>query len=135
MSDDRRPWRKMGLLAGDWLALALFVFLGQIDHDLLGTYGLSRLLTTTIQLALPWTIIAPIMGAYRLGPDARRRSFLGRSLNAWLVAAPIALLLRAWLQGRTTIVVDFFLVTLGLGGGFLLGWRVILLLWVSREQR
>ena len=119
------------LLLGDWLALALFVFLGQVDHDLLGTYGWSRLLTSTLEVALPWTIVAALLGAYRLPPAVSKGHFLGRSLNAWFVAAPLALLLRAWIHGQATIVVIFFVVMLGLGGIFLLGWRLVFI-WIYR---
>ena len=82
-----RRWRSpvVWLLLGDWLALALFVFLGLVDHALLSMYGWSRLLV------------------------------------------------RAWLHGQATIVVIFFVVMLGLGGLFLLGWRVAFTLWLSRR--
>ncbi len=113
------------LLAGDWLALTLFVFLGQLDHGMLSASAWPRLITTTLELVLPWTIVAALMGAYRLAPELGKRAFLSRSLIAWLVAAPLALLLRAWLHGQATIIVIFFAITLGLGGAFLLGWRVI----------
>lgn len=131
---DRR-WRSpvVWLLLGDWLALALFVFLGLVDHDLLSIYGWSRLLTSTVEVALPWTIIAALSGAYRLPPAVSKRYFLGRSLNAWLVAAPLALLVRAWIHGQATIIVIFFVVMLGLGGLSLLGWRVAFTLWLSRR--
>lgn len=132
MFDQRWRSRVAWLLLGDWLALGLFVFLGQLDHDMLGTYGWPRLATSTLEVALPWTIIAAVTGAYRLPPGVSRRHFLGRSLNAWLVAAPLALLVRAWLHGQATIIVIFFVVMLGLGGAFLLGWRVAFILWLSR---
>lgn len=118
------------LLAGDWLALGLFVFLGQVDHDLL---GLSRLLSQTAMLALPWTVIALLLNAYRLSQRTTLRAFLGRSLVAWLVAAPLALVLRALIQGQSTIPVAFMLVTLGLGGLILLAWRAVYCVLRSRQ--
>lgn len=113
------------LIAGDWLALALFVYLGQIEHELVNANGLPRLLTTTLVLALPWTAVALLWGAYR--PPAGRGDvgFFGRVLAAWLAAAPLALMLRAWLQGQSAIILIFMAVTLGLGGLFLLGWRLL----------
>jgi hypothetical protein len=112
------------LLVGDWLAIGLFVLLGQMDHGMFSAAGLPRLLQTTVVLAAPWTVVAALLGAYQVEPDARNKwRFLGRSLTAWLVAAPLALLLRAWLQGQAAIIVAFFVVTLMLGGAFVLLWR------------
>lgn len=121
---DRKRVMWLILLAGDWLAIGLFVLLGQMDHGILSAAGLPRLLQTTAVLAGPWTVVAALLGAYRVGPEVGNGwRFLGRSLTAWLVAAPLALLLRAWLQGQASIIVAFFVVTLGLGGVFLLVWR------------
>src|SRR5690554_4740803 len=121
---DRKRVMKAILLDGDWLAIGLFVLLGQMDHGMFSAAALPRLLQTTVVLAAPWTVVAALMGAHRVEPDARNKwRFLRRSLTAWLVAAPLALLLRAWLQGQASIIVAFFVVTLGLGGVFLLVWR------------
>lgn len=125
----RNP-RLLVLLLGDWLALALFVFIGQADHELL---GVQRLLLTTAGLALPWTIAAGLLGAYTL-PVKSGGAFFGRSLLAWLVAAPLALLLRAYLNGQATIVVIFMTITLGLGGVFLLLWRALYYFLIVRRR-
>lgn len=120
------------LLLGDWLALGLFVFLGQVDHDLV---GLPRLLATGAMLALPWTVVALLLNAYWLSATTTLRAFLGRSLLAWFVAAPLALLLRALILGQATIVVTFMIVTMGLGGLFLLGWRAAYFFLHVRRRR
>lgn len=119
------------LLVGDWLALGLFVFLGQVDHDLL---GLPRLLAQTAMLALPWTVIALLLNAYWLTDTMTLRAFLSRCLVAWLVAAPLALLLRALIQGQSVIAVPFMIITVGLGGLFLLGWHTAFYLIRARRQ-
>jgi hypothetical protein len=121
----------MLLLAGDWLALGLFVFLGQLDHDLLGP---SRLLSQTAMLGLPWTVVALLLNAFWLSQRTTLRAFLGRSLVAWLVAAPLALVLRALIQGQSTIPVAFMIVTLGLGGLILLAWRAVYFVLRSRQR-
>lgn len=124
--------RTIILLAGDWLALALFVFLGQVDHDVVNA---GRWLMQTAVLAAPWTVVALILNAYGLPQDGALRAFLGRSLLAWLVAAPLGLVLRALLQGQSTIIVAFMLVTMGLGGLFLLAWRLIYYIIQARRAR
>ncbi len=119
------------LVLGDWVALGLFVFIGQLNHELIGESPLQRFLTTFAFLALPWTAVAFILGAYRLNEDGR--TFIGRSLTAWLVGAPIALLIRALSNGQATIIVSFMVVTMILGGTFLLVWRG-LYWWINRKR-
>lgn len=123
------------LLAGDWLGLMLFVLIGQLDHGMVGDNPLPRLLTTTAELAVMWTAVSLLMGTYRLTPETTVWQFLGRSLNAWLVAAPLALLLRAFLHGQVTIIIIFMSITMGVGGSFLLSWRFVYFLLARRFKR
>lgn len=120
------------LLVGDWLALGLFVVLGQMDHELLSVPRLAR---QTALLAVPWTVVVLALGAWRIRAGESLIAFLGRSLLAWLVAAPLALLARALLQGQATIIVAFMMVTMGLGGIFLLLWRAAYFLLSRRAVR
>lgn len=120
------------LLAGDWMALALFVFLGQVDHDVV---DVGRWLMQTAVFAAPWTVVALILRAHQLPRGSTLRAFLPRSLLAWLVAAPLGLILRAVVQGQVTIVVAFMLVTMGVGGLFLLGWRLLYYIVQARRAR
>lgn len=130
MRTDKIRWSVIFLLIGDWLALGLFVFLGQLDHGMIGSGSLPRLLKTSAIIVLPWTAIALLWGAYKLTPEMTFRAFCGRSLTAWLVAIPLALLLRACIQGQATIVIIFMAVVMGVGGIFLLIWRVLyFLIW------
>lgn len=122
------------LIVGDWLALAFFVLIGQLDHGLIGENPLPRLLTTTAELALPWTLVGWLLGAFRPVEAESWRAFLGRTLVAWLAAAPLALLLRAYLHGQAVIIVIFMVVTLALGGLFLLAWRLVYFLYDSRRS-
>jgi hypothetical protein len=131
MMESRVRWQTIILLAGDWLALGLFVFLGQVDHDLV---GLPRLLAQTVLLAVPWTVIALLLNAYWPTETTTLCAFLNRCLVAWLVAAPLALLLRALIQGQSTIAVPFMIITMGLGGLFLFSWRAAFYLIRARRQ-
>jgi len=116
------PW---WLPIGDWLVLLAFVFIGQRDHNMTGAAALPSLFKTTLAVALPWTVAAWLLGAYRLEAAAGWRSWLGRVVNAWLVAAPLGLVLRALLRGQGAIPLPFILVMIGLGGLFMLAWRVV----------
>jgi hypothetical protein len=117
--------QRLILLGGDWLTLTIFVFWGQIEHGLIGADFLFRLLSTTLVMILPWTIVGILWGAYQLEEGLGWRLFLGRALTTWLIAAPLMLVLRAYLREQTVIVVIFILVALALGGVMMLGWRVI----------
>ena len=118
------------LILGDWLVLALFVLIGQVDHEMVGANPLPRLLRTTAELAVPWMIVGLLLGAFRYSNDWR--SFLGRFVVAWLVAAPLALLLRAYMHNQASIIVVFMTVAIGIGGGMLLAWRLVY--WLIRRR-
>ncbi|HOU42633.1 MAG TPA: DUF3054 domain-containing protein, partial [Promineifilum sp.] len=122
-----QPW---WLLAGDWLVLLLFVFIGQRDHGIAGQGALASLLSTTISLVVAWTAVALVLGGYRLRPDPGWRVWLGRVANIWLVAAPLGLVLRALLRGQDAIPVIFILVALSIGGLMMVGWRAAAYWWL-----
>jgi hypothetical protein len=120
------------LLVVDWLVLLLFVFIGQRDHNITGTAALPSLMATTQALAIPWTVVASawgVAGIARLADASSggmaRHDWFGRVLTAWLIAAPIGLIFRALGRGQSTISVPFMVVTLGVGGLFILVWRAI----------
>lgn len=113
------------LLAGDLLVLLIFTYIGQRTHNLIDPrHPILGLLLTTGEFALPWAVVGWVLGAFPGDDSLTIRPLLARSLNAWLVAAPLGLLLRAYILGRAVIPTSFFSVTLGLGGAFILGWRL-----------
>lgn len=124
------PW----LLAGDFITLLLFVFIGQRDHDMSILGSLPSLITTTLAVAVPWTAAAWLMGALRHPAGQVWPAWFGRVLAAWLIAAPLGLVLRALLRGQASIPVPFILVMLGLGGLFMLGWRAVAFWWGHRQR-
>lgn len=109
------------LLSGDVLALLLFVYLGQRQHD---TLDLLTLLLQTAAFTLPWVAAGWLLGAFSGSAFLRAPSLLARSTNTWFVAAPLGLLLRAIILDRVVIPVPFFITTLGIGAIFVLGWRL-----------
>ena len=112
------------LLIGDWLVFLLFTFIGQRNHGMTGMATLSSLMATTQALAIPWTVTASAWGVAGFH-DIPRYGWFGRVLTVWLIAAPIGLIYRALLRGESSISVTFMLVTLALGGLFILAWRAI----------
>lgn len=130
------------LLLGDSLAAALFVYIGQRDHDLVDPVNpFWGVLQSTLMFVVPWVATGVWLGAFpkALAVDAGRLDlgFLSRSLNAWLVTALLGLLLRSWLLGRAVLPTVFVVATVGFGGLFLVGWRVLLALavWALSRRR
>ncbi len=123
------------LLAGDAVCLAAFVLLGLGSHAGLADANAGyRFLVNAGPLIVTWAIVAYALGALRWPAAASLRTVWARTLTAWLVAAPLALLLRAQLLGAATLVVIFVLVTMGLGGTLLLLWRTVCFWWVRRRS-
>lgn len=124
-----RPWGLL-LLAGDLVALFLFVLVGQMDHDLLpGANPLWYTLARGWPFLLVWLVVGWLVGAFRLPAGATGwpllRDLGGRALHGWLIAAPLGVVLRALVLGRSVIPTLFFLTTLGFGALFLLAWRLL----------
>lgn len=121
------------LAAGDLLAVLAFVLVGQADHQTINAANpLLGALPNFAPLAATWLALAVLLRAYpRAGQQPALASFLGRSALAWVIAAPIGLVIRMVWLGRGGIPIPFLLVTLAAGGLFLLGWRLIYwLIWL-----
>lgn len=114
------------LLLGDLIAILLFVFIGQQDH---ATTDINNPILGLLRAAFPflimWLIVAPIVGAYPSAENITLRRLLLRGLNGWLIAAPLGLLLRAFLFERGGIPAIFMLLTLLVAGAFILIWRLL----------
>ena len=124
------------LLLGDFSAIILFVFIGQQDHATGDPNNpLFGLLWASFPFLITWLIVAPIVGAYPAAADITLRRLLLTSLNAWLIAAPFGLMLRAFLLGRSIIPAIFMLLTLAAAGGFILIWRLAFWLLWQRQHK
>lgn len=120
-----RHMNRLILVAGDLIALTAFVLVGQVDHNTVdATNPLLGALPNVLSLAIPWLLIAGILGAFPRG-SLQLKSFLSRSLVAWIATVPVGLVVRMLWLGRGGIPLMFLLVTLAAGGLFLLGWRLI----------
>jgi len=124
------------IVLGDLIALLLFVYIGQRDHGLVDTENqIQGLLWAGWAFALTWVIAAVLLRALPNAATLSARSLLANGLNAWLVAAPLGVLLRAYFLGRAVIPTSFLAATLGFGGLFVLGWRVLfVLLWKMAKR-
>ena len=130
------PNPRLLLIGGDLLALFLFIFIGREAHELGDAPDAAiALLLTAGEFWAAWLLAGWLAGAFvpgaLAGPGGMPR-FLIRSLLAWLAAAPLGVLLRAIVLGRAVIPTVFLGVALGVGGAFLLGWRLAFALIVPR---
>ena len=130
-ADDPRVGRIAVLVVGDIIAFLLFARAGHGQHH--ETTALGSLVTTAAPFVVAWLVCAPWLGAFgRLGSAAttRPRHLLKRTAIAWLVAWPLALILRAfWMRAGIPLVFD--LIALVANAVLLLGWRGVAswLLW------
>lgn len=124
------------LLLGDLGAILLFVFLGQRDHDTTDPNNpLLGLLKAAFPLLMTWLVVALVGGAYPKADEMTLRRLLTRGLNAWLIAAPLGLMLRAFLFNRGGIPAVFMLLTLLVAGAFILLWRLLFgLVWRKKSE-
>ncbi len=108
------------LLGGDLLAVGVFVVAGELQHGRPPAAGTL----TFLQFAAGWLLAAVAVGAYR--HDAV--SSLGRSAlvagGGWLLGASLGQLIRATIEPGFSVSPTFYAVTLGVGGAFLIGWRL-----------
>lgn len=119
------------LLIGDTLVLLAFILLGRLSHNM-SAESLNSGMITTVSLLVPWLIT---VFAVRATPLPDMRTFLQRSVAAWLIAVPLGLMLRAFLLGSNAISLPFMTTTLLLGGAFVLGWRLVFALIWLRSKR
>lgn len=126
------------LIAGDLISFTIFAIIGRRSHsepaDVLAWY---EVLKTAAPFMAGWFLVAPWLGAFRAADYLRGATHgIGtvarRTALAWLVAAPLALLLRALLLQRG-IPWTFALITFTTNLIFLTGWRSLFaLLWRRR---
>lgn len=113
--------RSLVLALGDGLLIALFVGLGEVRHA--GTVPAG--IETFAQFGIGWLLVAVAAGVY--APDALTtpRAAVGRGVAAWVVAAIIAQLVRLLMAPGSVIQPTFVLVSIGFGGIFIGGWRLV----------
>ena len=122
--------KKLSLILGDGVALALITVVGFASHGETELSYAPRMLTTFVPLLVGWYLIAPWLGLFdtQVASDPKR---LWRPPLAMALAAPLTAVLRAaMLRG-----VALPLFTLILGGSAALGmllWRSIWLFASSR---
>lgn len=126
------------LIGGDLLAFTLFAIIGRRSHsEAAGLMAWLEVLKTAAPFMAGWFLVAPWLGAFRArdyqaGAATSVAGVAQRTALAWLVAAPLALLLRAILLQRG-IPFSFALITFSTNLTFLVAWRS-LFAWLGRKR-
>jgi hypothetical protein len=123
------------LLSGDVVIFMFFAFFGRETHASGDPHLLANALPTLLMFLSGGLAIAAVGRVYRSGVITNPRSALPRTLIAWLIAAPIAIVIRAVLLSRPTIPWQFVAVTLGLMGTLLLLWHGSMAWALARRKR
>lgn len=123
------------LILGDLLVLLSFVAIGRSSHAL-SMVDISAGLITALPFVLSWFAVAPLFGLYN--PDLNRhfRQMLPRLATTWIIAVPVAHVIRALLLGRSIpsgIPLTFVLVSLTFIGLAMLLWRATYGWWQRRQ--
>lgn len=124
--------KRLMLLAGDVIVLALVTVFGFATHGSLGSAG-TRMLTTFVPLVVAWLLVAPFLGAYNLQFAADWRQ-LWRPFWAMVLAGPMAGMLRGFMLNNAPILPIFIVVLGGISALSMLGWRLIYVLVAGRKS-
>jgi hypothetical protein len=109
------------LLAGDLLAIGLFVVAGEIRHGRPPAAGAL----TFAEFAAGWLLAAVLVGAYADDAVSSLPRAAALASGGWLLGASFGQLIRAIVEPGFYVAPTFFLVTLGVGGVLLVGWRLL----------
>lgn len=112
------------LLLGDVVVLVLFAITGRRTHEeAAGLAAAGAVLTTAAPFIVGWLVAALALGAWRFERTATLASAVRWTLLVWVIAAPLALVLRAVVIGRVSPL-SFYVVASTVPLVMLLGWRV-----------
>jgi hypothetical protein len=111
------------LIIGDIIIFMFFAFTGRETHAPGDANLIVNALPTLLTFLIVWFAIAALGRVYRSAVMTNPQSAVLRTLIAWIIAAPIAIIIRAMLLSRTAIPWQFVAVTLGLVGSLLLLWH------------
>jgi cation transport ATPase len=112
------------LVIGDLLCFLIFVAFGRSSHgEASGFAAIPQIITTALPFIAGWFLVSPFVGAFRHNIMAQPRSMVIRTAVAWLLAWPVAMLLRGIFVDHGIPPLSFALVVLLFNMLLLLIWR------------
>ena len=124
------------LVIGDLLVLLSFVAIGRRSHSM-SIVDVGATLITALPFIISWFVITPWFGIYKAQIYTVWQRIVPRLLLAWIVAGPVALILRALFLGRSIssgIMPTFALISIVYIGVVALIWRLAFMWWVNRKN-
>jgi len=116
--------RALVLAAGDLVALALFAILGRNTHnEAVGFEAARAVAGTAAPFLIGWLVASPLLGALRRTATSTSALMFRATLTTWVVAFPLAMLLRGLALGRTSPL-SFYIVACSFPLLLLLAWRL-----------
>ncbi len=113
------------MLAGDLVALALFAILGRNTHDEAIGFGAVRAVAgTAAPFLVGWLVASSLLGARWPQVTSAVALMVRATLTTWVVAYPIAMLVRGVALGRTSPL-SFYIVAFVVPLLLLLAWRLV----------
>jgi FtsH-binding integral membrane protein len=120
------------LAVGDVLAIALFVTAGEFTHGINPFLNPGRAAGTLAPFLVGWVLVAGLGGLYARDSISSITGALGRTFLAWTLAVGVAQALRATAVFHGNAALTFALVSIGVGGVLLCGWRGMAALLLGR---
>lgn len=118
-----RQGRLTALIVGDVISFLVFTAVGLSNHK--ETVSPQSIVAIAVPFLIGWFVVAPFFGAFGRRASAattRPIPLLPRTALSWVVAWPVALLLRHFIFGADVPPI-FAIVALLVNLVFLLGWR------------
>ena len=112
------------LVIGDLLCFLIFAALGRDTHgETSGFAAIPQIIKTALPFAAGWFLVSPFVGAFRHKILAQPRAMVMRTVLAWLLSWPIAMLLRGIFVDHGIPPFSFAFVVLLFNTVLLLVWR------------
>ena len=112
------------LVIGDLLCFLIFVALGLSSHkEASGFAAIPQIVITALPFAAGWFLVSPFVGAFRHKIMAQPRAMAIRTALAWLLAWPVAMLLRGIFVDHAVPPLSFAIIVLLFNLLLLLVWR------------
>ncbi|HLH62582.1 MAG TPA: DUF3054 domain-containing protein [Ktedonobacteraceae bacterium] len=118
--------RVITLVIGDIFVFLVFASIGQNSHG--EALSIPGIISVALPFALGWFLVAPFVGAFRGDIVSNPRRMANRTIQAWFLSWPVAMLLRWLIVDRTrntslTGFITFAFVVLTVNIVLLLLWR------------
>jgi hypothetical protein len=112
------------LVIGDMVCFLIFAALGRNSHgEASGFAAIPQIIITALPFAAGWFLVSPFVGAFRHKIMAQPRSMVIRTAVAWILAWPVAMLLRGIFVDHGVPPLSFAIIVLLFNMLLLLIWR------------